>query len=1176
MKIELWKVLLFFGLILALACKIYPNHLEMAALFEKSSMYYMAIDEVERALSRQVDLPVLNQAAKLYEVVGKAEKSIYYYDEIIARNPKDLDAHINLVRLYQWNRKPDSLVKEYERFVSRFVSTSEISPTELPYRNEALTNLHNLYSARGNWPKLIDLLELICELGLETEQTYIDLMDLYVRKRKADMAISTCRKARDKYPDSKRILEKSAWTTYLAGDLETATSSYYKLVFLYYDYRESWLNMISFLKTTKQTARLAEIYDDMLHIFSHDQDTCEWLAHSFFAIGVYDKAIELYTGLLADNPDNRRLKLALADAYEQSERYDKALEIFIALQNNVHFDRQIEENIITLLFHLKDYDQAQQRADALIASDLNDHRLILRMADLYEWNSLPSQAAESLEKALKHRPDDLDIVKRTARLYQWANNQHKAIEYFSKLTTAYPDQIEYGKSLISAYQSLSETDKARDIGIALLELHPDDTELLRIMSYFYMDSNDTAKAYEMLLRYKEFQEPDVEIVRNLAWLSQATGNKHESIGYYEKLITETEPNIAWVRELGRLYLETKQTDKAQMLIEQYSLLPDEDMQLQLLLADIYADTKQYDRAVDVIEPIIGKTDAQTRVTLIRQLAYLYIMQEEYRKAIDYLTEIHRENQTDMGIVEQLAYAYNNLGQPAQALHYFNTFLESDPDNIQAHYSAGYINLQLKKDRQARTHFVKAIIALNRQPQSTENYAMYARLYHQLRQYDHAIYWYTLAIRNAPDDANLYSEYLGMLLELELYDHIITMFSKAPEEIRETTSARYYLALAYAGTKQYDSAVELMEQIIAQNPDNGDYNADLAFIFQKKGRWDKSIQLYDDLLKRQPPSWSRYGEIENERKSIKKQYAPKLTAGFLLIDEIKKDTQVYYSNFQMYLLHNLLLRTGVSRYYFHDASLSNIPNVDDRLTEYSMELEYFFDRHWSLAVGPLVINNSTKDVYSFSMGLLYNNFENLSMSVRYSFRDKIIDPRVAVPLGGTSDHVDLKLEWQAAPYIRFMAEGVHGEYNFSSAVRRMGLSTSPGYYNRMVAGADLTLLYDPRISLTYRYYWSDSHMDRDYNPLFNISTKNRSHQFGIRCEQQISNNIFVYGTGFVANDDERDMFLSRMGQYGIEFGLRYDVTDSIELGGSYTFFSEKGIDSQPGRASYVNIFSSIAF
>ncbi len=1175
MKIDFWKVLLFFVLILALAVNIYPNHLEMASLFEKSSMYFMAIEQVELALDKQVDLPTLNQAAKLYETVGKPDESMYYYEEIIARNPKDLDAHINMVRLYQWNRQPSKVIGEYERFVQQLKSSS-LTPELINYRNEAFMNLRNLYSSHGKWHKLIDLLETICSLGLQTQQTYLDLMDLYVRKRDAVNAIRVANTAFTEYPDNQPILEKGAWTTYLAGDYPAATEVYYKLVFLFYHDKECWFKMISFLNSTKQTARIKDIYSDMVPLFANDPETCEWLADSFFAINDFEQAIPLYAKLLKQNPGNLENQLSLANAYEYNKQYSEALDIFFALETKLPDNPNIEENIISLLIELKQYDQAQQRAHELLAKNPDDTRTILRMADIYEWSSQPAQAAQMIEKVLLQQPDNMDLVKRIAGLYEWSGNYEKAIPFLEKLLASDPDQMEYIKSLFSAYQSSKQTNLALDMGSELLSKNPEDADLLRQMSYLYMDTNNQSKAYEMLKQYATLQQPDVEILQNLAWLSDANGDTDASIGYYEQLLNQQGDTIAWARELGRLYIETGQTNKAEELIEKYKSSIGNDKQLQILLADIYIDKKQYQPAIDLLQPLVDSADDKTRALLLRQLADLYIAQEQYSKGIEYLAMINELSPDDMGIVEQLAYAYNALDQPRQSLHYFNILLAAKPDNVDAHYNAGYLNQQLHNERQARLHYIHALTALSKKESSDDDAALYATLYQQLKRYDHAIYWYTTALQQSPDNVELYAQYIDMLLSLELYGHVIAMVEKAPEKVRENRSVMHHLAMAYASSGQYDTAIGLMEQVIAQSPDNSDYKADLGFIFQKNGRWDKSIKLYDDLLRRQPPSWNRYAEIESEKKSLTEQYNPKLTTGYLLIDQIKKDTQMYYANFQMYLLHNVLLKTGVARYFFHDATLQNLPNVDDDLTEVNLEIEYFLNQHWSIAVGPLVINNSTRDVYTFSMGLLYNNFDNLNMSVRYSFRDKVLDPRVAIPLGGTSDHVDLRVEWQATPYLKLMADATHGQYRFASTVRRLDLATSPGYYNQMTAGADLSLWYDPLIALTYRYYWSDSHIDRNYDPLFNIASKNRSHQFGVKVEHQFSNNIFVYGTGFVANDDERDMFISRMGQYGIEGGIRCRVTDNFEIGGSYTFFSEKGIDAQPGRTSYINIYSSITF
>ncbi len=73
------------------------------------------------------------------------------------------------------------------------------------------------------------------------------------------------------------------------------------------------------------------------------------------------------------------------------------------------------------------------------------------------------------------------------------------------------------------------------------------------------------------------------------------------------------------------------------------------------------------------------------------------------------------------------------------------------------------------------------------------------------------------------------------------------FEEEVEAQPESAAARYGLAMALAGTEQYDEAIPLIDQIHTTNPHNILFSASLAELLTKAGRLDQAIALLEREL-----------------------------------------------------------------------------------------------------------------------------------------------------------------------------------------------------------------------------------------------------------------------------------------------------------------------------------------
>ncbi|MCD6459652.1 tetratricopeptide repeat protein [bacterium] len=1179
MKIDLWKVFLFFIIILFIAYRIYPSHFEMAVLFEQSDMYYMAISELEQSLTNQVSLPALNKLAKLYETVGDIAPSIEHYKQIVRLNPDNYDAHLNLIRIFQWNRKPFEVEKEYERFFARIENNPQFSEKYPDEKIEILTALRNIYSYNAQWDKLIDSIEKLKQCDPSNEKYYNDLMDLYLRKRDRKMIASVSKEAYAKFSDKQDVMEKVAWVSYLIGNNDFSSEIYERLTAKYPLNKKYWIDYAVILKKMNDKKALSQMYKKMAEIFSADKDLLHTVAYFFVDNKQIGDALILYENLYNNLSPTPKIGFELADVYELNKQYEQALNLFLSIREQYYDSKIVTERIISLYLALKKYDQAESLIIELINDNPADKPMLVQLANIYEWNNLPAKAAGVYEQLHALEPDNTQWIKQLANNYLWADNIGKAENFLEHLLKIYPDDINYKRQAFSIYYARQNHKKAMLLGEEILNSGITDVSFLKKMSYLYFSGGQTDKMEKILLDIMKLEPDDLEAVESLALLYEEKGARKKAIAYYEKLcskIGKEKIKIEWAASLSRLYIDDKDYKRAITFLQDNIRKNPANTELKKYLAEVFAQTKQYERALNLLDAMLADVSGDKQSSIIRMMAEVFSDQKDYLKAKELFERLLEKYPDDALIQKNLGDIETTLNNYNEAVKYYSAYLRKNPEDYNVHYALGSIYDGQGKDAKKFYHYKQALRFLRKSPNNPDNYIMYAHIYQGLGRYWQASWFYKKALAEKKDRPEILNDYIDFLIARKSYVKAFNFIHNLPDNIKSRPRTQMHLAAIYTETKQYNKALKIMAALTAQFPDNADFQADIAFIYNKLGRWDKSLKIYKDLLHSQPPAWSRYQDVKDETKSLVKTYAPQLKTGFLLVEDIKKDTQMYYSSFQMYITGNILLKTNFTRYFFHDSTVQGGHDVNAAVSETGIEIDYFLNKFLSVNLGPLMLNYGPKDFVTFNLGMKYNNNENFLVELNYAYNDKIVDPRAAVPLGGRMNHIGMKFEWDVDDVVKLMAEGIHGQYHFSDRVRRLGLHTRPGYRNDLMLGADISILHDPHLAFIYRFNWTDTHYDRNYASLLSLNSKVRSHQIGLLLEHDISDKISFFGTGFVANDDERDLFLKNMGSWGYQTGIRLKITDSIELGGSYLFQYENGIKSPPSRSTYLDTFANITF
>ncbi len=238
----------------------------------------------------------------------------------------------------------------------------------------------------------------------------------------------------------------------------------------------------------------------------------------------------------------------------------------------------------------------------------------------------------------------------------------------------------------------------------------------------------------------------------------------------------------------------------------------------------FEENGEMDKALVAYRKVLDVDPGQAE--LASRVAALLARQDDFPQAIDVLKDAIKANATAPEPLLQLAFIYSKyLRRPDQALDYVNQAIALDPRNIDAYQRLCEIALEAGDER-------KAIQSLDQAAKvQSDNPVFWSRLG---KLYAAIIFKPDAAPK--PDEmarinelfkkaANLAGDDPAVLRDVADYyaasqqlKEAIPIYLRLVELEPEDTSAREKLATGFALTNQRDKAVEMLEQIIKEQPD----------------------------------------------------------------------------------------------------------------------------------------------------------------------------------------------------------------------------------------------------------------------------------------------------------------------------------------------------------------------
>lgn len=578
---------------------------EMMAMYGRSEYATKAVDEYRLAIENDPSSEYLNASlAELYAKTGRIRDAVLEAQEIIKRDPNNLEAHRLLGRIYLrslGDLQPGTQSREVLALaIEQYEAMVKIEPTSAdnhlllgrlyflnkdlikaeaefktaikidPSSEEAITNLAFLYNDEGDNKKATELLNSVPE-GQRSAKVYAAMGSTFEQQKDYKQAIAAFRKAVEMDKENLDAMRGLAQNLANDNQIEAALDEYraiqdadpqdataaLRLAEIYRGLGKYDLAM----DNLKKAAALAP---DLLDIPYNEALILE-------AQGKYEEAATILQKLVshplpadarAGEKANQALFLErLGNIYREAGRPMLALETFrkIIDLGGDEVSRGYQD-VIDEYRDQKQWTEATKTAQEAVKKLPNDKGLKLALAQQMADSGKPDESVQLVKSMLKGGPEDRDtyimLSQINLRLKRWKDSED-AIAQAEKLAVR-PEEKEYIRFLQgSIYERQKKYEQAEQAFRDVLQQNPTNSMALNYLGYMLADRNvHLEEALTLIKKALDFDPQNYNYVDSLGWVYFKMGNYDQAEESLRRAADKS-PNDATIQDhLGELYART--------------------------------------------------------------------------------------------------------------------------------------------------------------------------------------------------------------------------------------------------------------------------------------------------------------------------------------------------------------------------------------------------------------------------------------------------------------------------------------------------------------------------------------------------------------------------------------------------------------------------------------------
>ena len=592
------------------------NYEDMATNFGRQDYVTRAVEEYKLALNADPDSPQLAVGlAELYFRAGRAREAIQTAQELIKKNPDNLEAHKLLGRIYLRSLGQDQNAQNAQ--------------------SDATPNGQVLDLAIAEFTKIVDLQPKSIEDRLLLGQ-------LYTVKHDTAKAEAQFKAAQEIEPASEEVVLNLARLYAESGDIKRSAEL---------------LEAVPVNdRTPKEEFALGGSY--------------EQLKENKKAISAYQRSVDM-------EPDNLEAIRALATALLTDNQLPEALKQFQELSNADPEDVSALDRIAEIQRRQSKFNDALATAKKALAKDPSNleagytEGLVLDVLGRYDdaaavyvkmvdVTSHGNGAYTQEEKANRSI-----FLERLAAVYHEQNKTPEAIATYQKMIELGGDFAKRGyQGEVDTYRDARMFDEATAVCRKAVAANPKDADLKLLLAWQLADTGKLDEGLALANGMLTGKPTDRDVYFQVSEIQQRLHHwreADEALAKAEPLVNSKDDKVNFYFRKGALAEREKHYDQAEQLFHKVlDIDPDNAITLNNLgymLADKttrYTDALKYIRKAVELEPMNG--------AYLDSLGFIYLKLGQYEQAEDNLRKAVERTSTDPTVHDHLGDLYEKTGR----------------------------------------------------------------------------------------------------------------------------------------------------------------------------------------------------------------------------------------------------------------------------------------------------------------------------------------------------------------------------------------------------------------------------------------------------------------------------------------------------------------------------------
>ena len=484
---------------------------EMVTAYGRSDLAVKATEEYRLAIEADPSSEFLTSAlAELYVKTGRIADAVKEAQDIIKRDPKNLEAHRLLGRIYlrslgdmPGGNGSDNILK---LAIEQYQQITQLDPQSV---DDHLL-LGRLYRIANELSKAETELKTAIKIDPSSEEAVTTLAMLYTDEGDTSHAL----KVLSSIPDSAR------------------SAKLYAALGAAYEQRKDYKNAI-------------DAYKHAIVLDRDNLDAIRGLAENELNDGQLDSALEQYKVIADSNPEDAQTYVRMAEIYRRQGKYDLALENLKRADSLVPDTMDVPYSIAAVY-------QAQGRYDDAV-------RILLDLLKKTEKSEAGTSQSDRNNRAI--------FIERLGMIYREQENYTAAVDTFRKMLTLGDENARSGyQEIIDTYREQKDWAQATATAKEAAQKMPNDRDLRMVLDAQLADMGDFDKAVTDVRSMLKGTPEDREIYVRLGIIytrAKRWKDAEDALAKADQLSTKNDDK-AYVNFLrGDLYQRQKLYDQAE-------------------------------------------------------------------------------------------------------------------------------------------------------------------------------------------------------------------------------------------------------------------------------------------------------------------------------------------------------------------------------------------------------------------------------------------------------------------------------------------------------------------------------------------------------------------------------------------------------------------------------------